>query len=190
MFKIDIKVVYRAGKVARKPSAGWVRRRRQLWKGGGSAQQAGCWPLWGHLPWGTGEDGGWVPALSMHFFSFHQLRLRLEGDTPEVRLQWPLPPPTIGLHLAGHCCLAVGARTWSLTSRGGASAQTSQCPPLSGMSGAAGNRKGAPGLNRGPERCHPLFPDASVRPLEAKALKYSRPGLLHPFTHCLQSTRS
>lgn len=49
---------------------GWVRRRRQLWKGGGSAQQAGCWPLWGHLPWGTGEDGGWVPALSMHFLSF------------------------------------------------------------------------------------------------------------------------
>lgn len=121
----------------------------------------GCW------------RGGWPGPSSLHALSLlsSQRGLRLEGDTPEVQLQQPLPPPTAGLHLAGHCCLAVGGWTWSLTPSGETSAQTPQYPRLSGVSGVDGNRKGVPGMNRCPERCHPNLPNASVHPLEAKPLK-------------------
>lgn len=98
---------------------GWVRRRRQLWKKGRSAQPAGSLATVGASSLGYWR-GGWLGPSSLHALSLlsGQLRLRLEGDTPDVRLQWALPPPTTGLHLAGHCCLAVGAWTWSLTPRG------------------------------------------------------------------------
>lgn len=88
MFKIDIKVVYRAGKVVRKPSAGLGKEEETALEGrwecsaGWIAGRCGA----SSLGYWRGE---WLGPGSLHALSLlsSQLRLRLEGDTPEVRLQ-------------------------------------------------------------------------------------------------------
>lgn len=66
-----------------------------LWRGGGNAHQNGLLATEGGIFLGVLERRASGFKLSPCTFSpFLPARLRLEGDTPELRLQYPyLPPP-------------------------------------------------------------------------------------------------
>lgn len=158
-------------------------------RGGGEAYQNGLLATEGGILIGVLKRRVAGSKLSPCTFSpFLPAKAETGRRYPRAPTAVPLPPSTTSLHLAAHCCLAGGDWAWSLAPSGGTSAQTPQYPPLSGVSSIDGNREGAPGANNGPERCQPHSPDASAYPPggQASDLQPSiRPGLLHPFNHCL-----